>query len=242
MTGFHKRKLQKKEHAKKKAQDREKQERLEARREVLFSVFSCPTQSHVKTIRVGACLQSRPRRMLRRLRGRMAASLVSFSHVDPSWLRDVIHVCADSGSDSEWDGIGGSGSSKGKGRAGEAEEEEFEDEEQLATVTVVEEFDPDSLIHGPASTHAAEGDMEDEDESRSSPPPARTKVKTKPTSSDVAHAKAKMKASTKAKDVKYQTNAARKFERQKQRKRKLEKADRAGGKGFKRKGGSKGRR
>ena len=96
LTGFHKRKLQKKEQAKKKAQDREKQERLEARREVrsgLFSVFSCPTQSHVKTIRVGACSQSRPRRMLRRLRGRMAASLVSFSHVDSSWLRDVICVC-----------------------------------------------------------------------------------------------------------------------------------------------------
>lgn len=34
MTGFHKRKLQKKEAAKKKAQEREKQERLETRREV----------------------------------------------------------------------------------------------------------------------------------------------------------------------------------------------------------------
>ena len=34
LTGFHKRKLQKKEAAKKKALDREKQERLEARREV----------------------------------------------------------------------------------------------------------------------------------------------------------------------------------------------------------------
>ena len=34
MTGFHKRKLQKKEAAKKKALERERQERLEAKREV----------------------------------------------------------------------------------------------------------------------------------------------------------------------------------------------------------------
>ena len=34
LTGFHKRKVQKKEEAKKKAKEREKQERLEARREV----------------------------------------------------------------------------------------------------------------------------------------------------------------------------------------------------------------
>ena len=34
LTGFHKRKLQKKEAAKQKAKEREKQERLEARREV----------------------------------------------------------------------------------------------------------------------------------------------------------------------------------------------------------------
>ena len=41
LTGFHKRKLQKKEDAKKKAVEREKQERLDARREVrLFSELS----------------------------------------------------------------------------------------------------------------------------------------------------------------------------------------------------------
>ncbi|RPD78533.1 hypothetical protein L226DRAFT_531875 [Lentinus tigrinus ALCF2SS1-7] len=203
LTGFHKRKLQKKELAKKKAQDREKQERLEARRE--------------------------HRRLLAEQAKKNAAE-----------AERAYGGIVDSGSDSEWDGIGGSGTSKGKGRAAEAEEEEFEDEEQLATVTVVEEFDPDSLINGP--THAAGEEEGEEDDHESALPLAHNKVKTKPTPSDVVHAKAKIKASTKAKDVKYQTNAARKFERQKQRKRKLEKADRAGGKGSKRKGGPKGRR
>lgn len=40
LTGFHKRKVAKKEEAKKKAQDREKQERLEARREVCSLLLS----------------------------------------------------------------------------------------------------------------------------------------------------------------------------------------------------------
>ncbi|KAJ2996071.1 hypothetical protein NUW54_g7283 [Trametes sanguinea] len=108
LTGFHKRKLAKKEEAKRKAKEREKQERLEARRE--------------------------HRRML----AEQAAKNAEEAERAYGGIVDV-------DSDDEWDGL--SDSSKGKGRARE-EQEEYEDEEQLATVTVVEEFDPDSLIHG----------------------------------------------------------------------------------------------
>ena len=52
LTGFHKRKLAKKEEGKKRAQAREKEERLEARREVGTSffplrLFLSPTLKHV---------------------------------------------------------------------------------------------------------------------------------------------------------------------------------------------------
>ncbi len=51
LTGFHKRKLEKKEQAKKKAQEREKQDRLEARREVCLGLFfSCTAGSHTSTL------------------------------------------------------------------------------------------------------------------------------------------------------------------------------------------------
>jgi len=47
--------------------------------------------------------------------------------------------------DEEWTGISDS-PENGKGVQ---KEEEYEDEEMLATVTVVEDFDPDSFILGP---------------------------------------------------------------------------------------------
>ncbi|KAI1791294.1 nucleolar protein 12-domain-containing protein [Ganoderma leucocontextum] len=198
LTGFHKRKVQKKEAAKKKAQERDKQERLETRRE------------HRKLL----AEQAR--------KNAQAAERACGGVVDE-------------GSDSEWDGIG-STASKGKGRANEEDEEEYEDEEQLATVTVVEEFDPDSIIHG---TQPAPKLHNDGDNSVEGPPDSRSRAKTKPANQD---AKAKVKTAAKAKDIKYQTGAARKAERQKQRTRKLEKAERAGGKGSRRKGGSRGKR
>lgn len=45
----------------------------------------------------------------------------------------------------EWIGVQGSSSTK-------EQEREYEDEEVLATVTVVEDFDLDTLIHGPSTT------------------------------------------------------------------------------------------
>ena len=140
---------------------------------------------------------------------------------------------ADAESDSDWDGVESSGASKGKAKAAEEEQEEYEDEEQLATVTVVEEFDPDTLIHGDQPLRKPQLD-EDEDE------PLYPKAKSKPNNS--AQTKARLKTTAKVKEIKYQTGAARKAERSKQHKRKLEKAERAGGKVSKRKGGAKGRR
>ncbi|KAH9851457.1 nucleolar protein 12-domain-containing protein [Lenzites betulinus] len=205
LTGFHKRKLQKKEDAKSKAIEREKQERLEARRE--------------------------HRRML----AQQAAK--NNEEVERAYGGLV-------GADSDWDGVGSSKkASKGKGKFSE-EQEEFEDEEQLATVTVIEDFDPDTLIHGekpvPESAETADGASEPSATS-SRNKTGRAPPRSKPRS-DVSQTKTKIKTAGKAKDIKYQTASARKTERTKQRKRKVEKAERAGGKGSRRKGPSKGKR
>ena len=81
LTGFHKRKLAKKEEGKKRAQAREKEERLEARREVrtLFMPlrFLSPTLESPKYVfdrySNGGCSQSRLLRMLQKLKRRMVA-------------------------------------------------------------------------------------------------------------------------------------------------------------------------
>ncbi|KAI0766868.1 nucleolar protein 12-domain-containing protein [Trametes elegans] len=205
LTGFHKRKLQKKEEAKKKALEREKQERLETRRE--------------------------QRRML------AEQALKNAAEAERAYGGDV-----DDASDDEWDGLATSSSPKGKGKA-LAEQEEFEDEEQLATVTVVEEFDPDTLIHGEEPT-ADDPDAPGASTPTTSAPHPRTNARTShsQTRSQPPKAKAKINTVVKAKDIKYQTSAARKAERQKQRRRKVEKAERAGGKASRRKGSSKGKR
>src|SRR6202050_5573793 len=47
-------------------------------------------------------------------------------------------------------------------RQTEPEEDEYEDEEQLATVSVVEDFDPDTIIHGPRRVHLSEPNQDEE--------------------------------------------------------------------------------
>lgn len=160
----------------------------------------------------------------------LSVSLYEFMTLCQTGRRSTARI--DQDNDSEWDGLG---SSKGKGKAEEAEEEEYEGEEQLATVTVVEEFDPDSLIHGPSRKSQ---DEEDELAVTSSSSQSQPHA---PIVGDTAVKKAQIKAASKAKTVKYQTNAARKTDRHKQRNRKLEKAERAGAKSSKRKG-SRGKR
>ena len=135
--------------------------------------------------------------------------------------------------DEEWGGLGSREDAEGRA---DPIEEEYEDEEQLATVTVVEDFDPEELLR-PGRPHEDANDDEDaEMEDAPSVAPKRDEPKV------VESKKTKTKAAAKAKDVKYQTNAARKVERAKQIRRKKEKAERAGGKGMRKGKRTQGRR
>ncbi|KZT68239.1 hypothetical protein DAEQUDRAFT_745750 [Daedalea quercina L-15889] len=219
LTGFHKRKLQKKEAAKKKAVEREKQERLEARRE--------------------------KRRMLAERAAQNAAETE----------RAYGGAVSDDGeaSEEEWDGI--SNIDKGKDKQ---KEEEYEYEEQVATVTVVEDFDPDELIHGPQSSmrlpspSGADTSAVSKSEllpgSQARAPEntdhfiANARHVLRSTNAPTAVERTRSKSKPKPKDIKYQTNAARKADRLNQRRRKVEKAERAGGKASRKSGGGRKRR
>ncbi|KAK0461191.1 nucleolar protein 12-domain-containing protein [Desarmillaria tabescens] len=117
----------------------------------------------------------------------------------------------------EWHGIAEL-SDKQKGKQ---KEQEYEDERHLATVAVVEDFDPDTLIHGPPKPAP----------SVPSELPPTTVPRTKPLS------KSKVKSK-----VRYQTKGARRVEQTKQHARRREKAELAGGKAARRGKGSKGNR
>jgi len=208
LTGFHKRKVQKKEAAKKKAQDREKQERLDARREKRQLLAERAAQNAAETEKAYGALVE------------------------------------ESDGDTEWSGIVAAGPSPHKGK-GKAKEEEYEYEEQVATVTVVEEFDPDVIIHGPNNPRSAL-DTDTGDHSHATSSESNTlSSHTRPQNNlhpgrrqkdgmGTGRSKTKPRVAAKPKDVKYQTNAARKADRMKQRRRKTEKAERAGGKASRR--------
>lgn len=123
-------------------------------------------------------------------------------------------------SEDQWDGIDEETSQA------DEREDEYEDEEQLATVTVVEDFDPEELLHG---QNTALRPQDDADVSK--PLPSTQKMVEKNENFAMAQSvRFRTKMAKKAKGIKYQTNAARKLERAKQQKRKHEKAERAGGK------------
>ncbi|KAF8444713.1 nucleolar protein 12-domain-containing protein [Boletus edulis BED1] len=84
----------------------------------------------------------------------------------------------------------------------EGMEAEYEGEEQLATVTVVQDFDLTTLLHGP--------------------PPTRGPVPAVDKGEEVKRARRK-----KTPKVKYETKAARRTEQRRQRARRTEKAERA---------------
>ena len=123
---------------------------------------------------------------------------------------------SDAGSDSEeWDGIASN-------EAGLEQETAYSDEEQLATVTIVEDFDPSTLIHGPASSSEPQA----KSPSLLPPPsPRRGGVRVR----DV-EGRSKKKTAMTTKKVRYETKAARKATQVKQRARRTEKAELAGGK------------
>ncbi|KAJ3777860.1 hypothetical protein FB446DRAFT_777495 [Lentinula raphanica] len=110
--------------------------------------------------------------------------------------------------DQEWQGISDSFEQK---------EQEYEDEEVLATVAVVEDFDPDTLLHGPTNAVPRP---------KSPSIPAVAPSSHRKNSNSIAQATNKHKTST----IRYQTKEARKAERTKQRARRKEKAELAGGK------------
>ncbi|KAF8967841.1 nucleolar protein 12-domain-containing protein [Flammula alnicola] len=121
----------------------------------------------------------------------------------------------------EWDGVSPADD------ADNIRDDEYQDEEMLATVTVVEDFDPDTIIHGPPKPDASTESYS----TPSSQPPSSSK---------------KSKPKVKERKIRYETKDARMREQKKQRKRRSEKAELAGGKasrkpssGGKRKHGSK---
>lgn len=105
------------------------------------------------------------------------------------------------------------------------EELEFEDDEQLAVVTVVEDFAADSLRHpDPPQLPVA---INHESRESKHPAPSQTNEH-KARGKNVFKSKSKLRA--KLNKVHYETKAARKVESAKQRARRSEKAERAGGK------------
>ncbi|KAI6157584.1 nucleolar protein 12-domain-containing protein [Pisolithus tinctorius] len=180
LTGFHKRKLAKKEEAKKRAQLREKQQRLELRRE------------------------------RRRALAERAA-------------RNVAEVEKACGAIVDEDDDDGNSIDNDASEIGE----EYEGEEQLATVTVVEDFDPAALLH--------------EEQHPKSVTPLRISTSQSPAAVEQTrknqrqrNSAAKSKSKKRPK-VKYQTKAERAAERAKQKSRHTEKAERAGGKASRKK-------
>ncbi|TFK73979.1 hypothetical protein BDN72DRAFT_886560, partial [Pluteus cervinus] len=112
-----------------------------------------------------------------------------------------------SSDEGEWSGIAGSPPN--------AREDEYGDEETLATVTVIEDFDPELAIYGRKPSPPS-----------SDRPHSQTPTKPRLSSSTASQPQNKPKP----KKTRYEGNRARKSERQKQHSRKLEKAALAGGK------------
>ena len=233
LTGFHKRKLAKKEESKKKAIARQKQEHLEARREVcvvslnpsfhlslLLSQFRrfVLTSATVATSYprgTGCPERGKSRRGVRWFRAKCVLySFGLFSVYPPSGSRAHTHARLDAESgDEEWDGIVPSDD------AGREHETAYSDEEQFATVTVMEDFDPSTLLHGPTSS-----------ESQVERPPPSRRVSQKEPARNVEGQKTSKRKTAGTNKVRYETRAARRATQAKQHARRSEKAELAGGK------------
>jgi ribosomal RNA-processing protein 17 len=85
----------------------------------------------------------------------------------------------------------------------------------LATVTVVEDFDPDTIIHGPLKVDSR---------------PDHLEIKPKPSRQPQSNTVPTSRKKPRQKKIPYETSDARKKERTKQRARRTEKAELAGGK------------
>lgn len=206
LTGFHKRKLQRTEEKRNKAIERDKQQRLEARREVRAQ------RPHLSTARftVHCSHARRGRNRLRRTQQQSKERWVQMSVRTSSVFISAPRFTAVLDTDDEDD--------RPRPSAKHIEDEmEFEDEELLATVTVVEDFTTDDLILGPSATRRSAADVDP-----SSPKPApksRLQLERAPSTSSSA-------PKPKAKDPKfrYETKAGRKATKEKQKVRRAFKA------------------
>jgi ribosomal RNA-processing protein 17 len=142
----------------------------------------------------------------------------------------------ESDSDGEWTGINSSSSGAGADGPGDHDagqrEREYSDEEQLATVTVVEDFDPSTLLgfddrDGGRLSGVV---VSEEPRERASPPRHRKVVEGERVRRGNDASKNKKVGPGTAKKVRYETKAARKSARAKQQARRTEKAERARGK------------
>ncbi|KAG6903016.1 hypothetical protein C0995_007449 [Termitomyces sp. Mi166 len=148
------------------------------------------------------------RRMLRERAVQNAAEVESAYH--------ALIDSSDAQAEVEWTGI--STIDKGKQK-----EEEYEDEEVMATVTVIEDFDPDTFIHGPCPV----------DDTENLEPSFSTTLSMK---RSIQELKPVLRKKAKTQKIRYQTKEDRKAERTKQRARRTEKAELAGGKTSRKKG------
>lgn len=157
-----------------------------------------------------------------RLRRRMQRSLAAVRPVYFLFRGASIHRSTlpdgDEESDDEWKGVGSS--------SGIDKDAEYEGEELVATVTVVEDFDPSTLTTAEPAPARHETPEELSQPNRSSKPPP-------------SHAKApprkQSKPKARPKKIRYETKAADKHRKDKQHARKREKAALAGGKARQRK-------
>lgn len=226
LSGFRKRNILKKEAKKTRAKESDHLQKLEARRE------------HRKALNEQAIENAK---QVEEAYGNGASCFLrsSVRHRGADLFDDAWHGTiggdGDASKDEEFSGF----SSKEKEKDREVQEA-YEDAEQLATVTVIDDFDPATLWnHG--STSAASLDMDVtakeaapalRSNGRSDEPAPRhaAAVQRSTTHGEQASRSSKVRSSkTKPKKIAYESKAARKDSRQKQRTRKGEKASLAGG-------------
>ncbi|KAF5317218.1 hypothetical protein D9611_003988 [Ephemerocybe angulata] len=196
LTGFHKRKKAKADAARKKAQDRAKEEHMEGRREA---------------------------RQALRVQAKENAEQVEKAYAA---LSGVIDGGDSDGSEDEWQGIGTS--------SGKDQDAEYEDEEVVATVTVVEDFDPSTLTTAEPLPAQRTSEEPSQPNSSSKPPPSHEKRGQAP--------KKLHKPKVREKKIRYETKAARKHQHEKQRSRQHQKAELAGGKASRKRNTGKSKR
>ena len=139
LTGFHKRKQARAEAARSRAQQRQKQQRLHDRQEVpvllIFHLHLIPPQRR-------RALREQAAENARQVEQFYGAFFPSTRFISVYWLFIGL---VDHEEEEEWTGIA-------------SHMQEYEDDHVLATVTVVQDFDPDTIRHGPLpqSAHAKE--------------------------------------------------------------------------------------